>query len=79
MNGYLLIIHIDAVVTPRQGELRGKVHLSHRCFALEAWNASRLRRRQPSERITSGNPIDANNASLSRNSPCPLNSLIIVF
>ncbi|HSQ86427.1 MAG TPA: hypothetical protein VLM43_17080 [Desulfobacterales bacterium] len=31
-----MIIHIDAVVTPRQGKLGGKVHLGHRCFALEA-------------------------------------------
>jgi hypothetical protein len=47
LGDHHLPIDIDAVVTLRQGELRGKVHLSHRCFALEAWNAPRLRRRQP--------------------------------
>jgi hypothetical protein len=36
---------IDTVVTLGQGELRDKAHLSHRCFALEARNAPRLRRR----------------------------------
>jgi hypothetical protein len=47
LNKHLLTIHGDTLVTLRQGELRDKVHLSYRCFALEAWNAFRLRRRQP--------------------------------
>jgi hypothetical protein len=42
-----LLIAVDARASLRQGELRGKVHLSHRCFALAAWNDLRLRRRQP--------------------------------
>jgi hypothetical protein len=47
-SGIWLEVHplaIDTVVTLGQGELQGKVHLSHRCFALQARNGSRLRRR----------------------------------
>ena len=39
------ILANDTVATLEQGEVRGKVHLSRRCFALTAWNALRLRRR----------------------------------
>jgi hypothetical protein len=38
---------IDAMTSIGQEVLRGKVHLSHRCFALAAWNDFHLRRRQP--------------------------------
>jgi hypothetical protein len=45
LHGHLSAI--DPVATLGQGEFRGKVHLSHRCFALAAWNGPRLRRRWP--------------------------------
>ena len=41
------LLAFDTKVLLGQGELRGKVHLSHRCFALAAWNGLRLLRRQP--------------------------------
>jgi hypothetical protein len=46
-SGICLVDHllaIDTVATLGHGEIRGKVHLSHRCFALTAWNGPRLRR-----------------------------------
>jgi hypothetical protein len=38
---------LTKVVSSEQGEVRGKVRLSHRCLALAVWNGRGLRRRQP--------------------------------
>jgi hypothetical protein len=43
-----------------QEVLRGKVHLSHRCFALAAWNDFHLHRRQPCSIAINRIPTDAN-------------------
>jgi len=51
---------IDAMASLGQEVLRGKVHLSHRCFALAAWNDFNLRRRQPCSKAINRIPIDAN-------------------
>ena len=43
-----------------QEVLRGKVHLSHRCFALAAWNDFHLHRRQQCCKAINPSPTDAN-------------------
>ena len=51
---------IDAMASLGQEMLRGKVHLSHRCLALTAWNDLHLRRRQPCSKAINRSPTDAN-------------------
>jgi hypothetical protein len=53
---YSLVI-ANAVTTPGQGELRGKVHLSHRCVAVAAGKDLRPRRRHPYCQATNQTPI----------------------
>jgi len=43
LDGHLLAI--NTVANVGQGEVRGKVHLSHRRFVFAAWYVPRLRRR----------------------------------
>jgi hypothetical protein len=54
------LLTIDVLVSLGQGEFRGKVHLSHRCLALAAWNDFHLRRRQPCCGAIKRSPSDAN-------------------
>jgi len=51
---------IDAMTFFGQEVLRGKVHLSHRCFALAARNDFHLRRRQPCCKAINRIPTEAN-------------------
>jgi len=48
------------MVSLGQEVLRGEVHLSHRCFALAAWNDFHLRRRQPCCKAINPSPTDVN-------------------
>ena len=54
------LLAIDAMTSPEQEVLRGKVHLSHRCFAVAGWNEFHLHRRQPCCRAINRIPTDAN-------------------
>jgi hypothetical protein len=54
------------------------VHLSHRCFALAAWNDFRLRRRQPCCKEINPSPPDANMQFCREAPPGQSNSFIML-
>ena len=54
------LLAIDVIISLGQEVLRGKLHLSRRCFALAGWNDYHLHRRQPCCKAISPIPTDAN-------------------
>lgn len=70
---------MDPVVSLGQEVLRGKEHLSHRCFALAAWKDLHLRRRQPCCEANKPSPIGANMQLCRGVIPGQSNSFIMLF